>query len=553
MGTPSRNAATWGLAGILAASVSLPVQAKETRLAFSERLGIEILAQDAGSGWCQPDLSLVIKAKSADFFTTPDFPNLMQTVGTRILPSECPVAERISLTGIEEASGKTLYRGTTGKAGNWALVADSPPPSEASVAEAPSAETVPVVEETPSAPVPPVAAAEPPVDLRKLSTPFTHDALLMLYLKADLARLEDEKLMRSILANRDCSAFQKAAQNEFVLPDYLKKSTETIKASLAEGNPYLRMVLRSEFGRYDNEKKGFEFSPVSGQGSSDPEWSACYREYEEAPFPYHFNWNWAVPGMITHLPMAREQAEPFLGDRQKRSSNQRQVFTEIILTPVFAEDEILSGSYAGASVTLMPREITVYDDEKLTKPLFRWDGATLAELEREAKARALAEAEKLRLEREKAEAEEKRMAALRRVERDMSRLRYASLQSRVAYMIGADKLSLSRAVVGRAIITGQPQPVALLVQADGNGRGDVPTRWPANLRLSAEEGQEAFEKGRWYVISGDLTAQEGRSLPVGSIKVRKMVVCAKDGCEEAEDVEALVQRRIAEIDAEAGQ
>jgi len=95
--------------------------AQSHRLAFSNRLGVEVLAQDNGSGWCQSDLLIRFIADDADFFEKPDFPKLITVIGQKVLPTECAQAKRMIISGEAKGGSDILYNGISDVDSEWSL------------------------------------------------------------------------------------------------------------------------------------------------------------------------------------------------------------------------------------------------------------------------------------------------------------------------------------------------------------------------------------------------------------------------------------------------
>ncbi len=92
------------------------------RIAFSERAGVEVFAEESGGDWCREQVSLRVLAKDEAFFSGPGFQRLVRQVGTRVLASECAAAQRAALTGVARSSKKTLFSGHAAKSEDWLIV-----------------------------------------------------------------------------------------------------------------------------------------------------------------------------------------------------------------------------------------------------------------------------------------------------------------------------------------------------------------------------------------------------------------------------------------------
>jgi hypothetical protein len=81
---------------------------KSKRIAFSERLGIEVRARlnDDGRAWCGNHVILDIEAEESDFFDSEDFKKLAPSLGG-LFGKECPIARSANLNGMA-ADGDNL-------------------------------------------------------------------------------------------------------------------------------------------------------------------------------------------------------------------------------------------------------------------------------------------------------------------------------------------------------------------------------------------------------------------------------------------------------------
>ena len=92
------------------------------RIAFSERLGVEILAKsvDGGNTWCTNNVSLNFVADYSKFFQTNAFPDLVSKLGI-ILKKECPQAIGAEIQGLLSTGSRVLYGGNAQASNAWIL------------------------------------------------------------------------------------------------------------------------------------------------------------------------------------------------------------------------------------------------------------------------------------------------------------------------------------------------------------------------------------------------------------------------------------------------
>lgn len=88
------------------------------QLAFSKSMGVTVFAE-GGTQWCNRQLQLTIDADDSDFFQSPDLAKLINVLGTKVLPSECELADAAKLSGRHQ--GATVWQGSTSKSDSWAV------------------------------------------------------------------------------------------------------------------------------------------------------------------------------------------------------------------------------------------------------------------------------------------------------------------------------------------------------------------------------------------------------------------------------------------------
>lgn len=149
--------------GAAVLSALMPVSASALgahQLAFSKSMGVTVFAE-GDSQWCDKQLQLTIDADNADFFQSPDLAKLIDVLGTKVLATECELADAATLDGRHQ--GATVWQGSTSKRDGWAvqpLAAEKPP---AAVTAAEQAPLQPVVEGAPAEVAAAVPAQQPAV------------------------------------------------------------------------------------------------------------------------------------------------------------------------------------------------------------------------------------------------------------------------------------------------------------------------------------------------------------------------------------------------------
>ena len=100
------------VAGLVAGLWSTEASAAERhRLAYSKKLGLEVLAADPGSGWCRETLVLEVFAEDETLFERDPFKVLVQKIG-KVVERECPAARGAEINGYKVGGTEPIFGGT---------------------------------------------------------------------------------------------------------------------------------------------------------------------------------------------------------------------------------------------------------------------------------------------------------------------------------------------------------------------------------------------------------------------------------------------------------
>lgn len=115
-----RQVVFWALAAVAVALLLGHVAvAAEQRVAFSRKLGVEILAKtDSGGSWCGREVDLVVHTDKPGLFETKAFPTLIQKLGA-VLRRQCGTATAFNIVGKARGSRDILYRGRAEASADW--------------------------------------------------------------------------------------------------------------------------------------------------------------------------------------------------------------------------------------------------------------------------------------------------------------------------------------------------------------------------------------------------------------------------------------------------
>ena len=100
---------------------SLDPARADTRIAFSPRLGIEVLG--ASKDWCGtvPDLHVVAERRAT--FDDAALATLLQRLGAAVIAHDCPAAQSVAFAGTtRQEPGTILWRGTAAASDGWAVI-----------------------------------------------------------------------------------------------------------------------------------------------------------------------------------------------------------------------------------------------------------------------------------------------------------------------------------------------------------------------------------------------------------------------------------------------
>ncbi|ARJ65922.1 hypothetical protein WV31_09770 [Magnetospirillum sp. ME-1] len=97
---------------------SFPSLGASEKIAYSEKQGIAVIAQDTGEGWCKDLVSLKITAKDIAFFQGGGLEQMVLLLGTSVLPDRCPKASSMVLDGVTSEEG-LVFQGTANRQDGW--------------------------------------------------------------------------------------------------------------------------------------------------------------------------------------------------------------------------------------------------------------------------------------------------------------------------------------------------------------------------------------------------------------------------------------------------
>ena len=308
-----------------------------------------------------------------------------------------------------------------------------------------------------------------------------------------------------------------------------------VAGQMGAGNLLANLTLR--LGEYDFAQSSF---PVVLNGNILSVNSEC--DLSAAQLPDRASFKLGDSNQTFRVAMTSGQAEQFLKQRTRYGYIDRSV--PVSLTFHVPAEQLAGLTAAHADV--VPAELT---DVKIYAAPNR--ETLLADIGPEALSalRKAQEAEKAaRIAREAAQ---QRAESLRML---TEHVQSANRSEKLAMWVGQGsggfglpQLDNIRNVRIRVAQSGQPQQSILLVQANGSGRTQVPTRWPGKLDLTVPEGQPALASGTWYIVRGLVTVADTGDFPAAEMSVQVAHACTQDACHDAEDPQALLAALQAEM------
>lgn len=529
------------LLAIACMALSTPALAADPhRLAFSDRLGVEVFALPGKSGdWCGSELTLSLALKAGSPLIEKGIERFVPKLGP-VFNQECPSASKANVQAYAAATRApigSIY--TALKSHNWSL-------EKASAVQA----AAPTLTPPPPSQIPKLTA-KPSKPLSTQAEIISKWGLLLAYSEVDDQILNNEKTVYAYAAEHDCKTLAKNIQNEFKLQEYLGQTRSKLVTQASTRKPYMRMKLDVEFGQYNEQYGAFDFEPLSDSTYYGAPSEYCYGAGRHTAPLDRFTVAWKTGKTIFRLPMPKAKAEALINQINRERYGRRKVRLELITKPYFAP----ATSEGVVRVEFDILEATVYASAKNAKRLHVYSDA---ELVMAGKALEVARIEAAEAKR-KAEAEGKRQAALKRdrqrADRDFKRLQYAPLSNKIAYLNGVEKLDTVNLVIGQSLVAKSPYPATFLVQAGKDGRTNIGVAWPSRLTLHLTDGIPDMEQGKWYVVSGIMTArqQADNAPPTGSIDVAIATACEQDMCTEANDLTKLIHKRYPSVDWQSAQ
>lgn len=545
-----RFASIASLAAAGALGLSAPVSADEYLLATSKTHKLQILA-DGGASWCGQNLKLrmVLEAGSPDTGNPASQIDMMNRLKSPIT-NDCKAAASADLTVVDSGKPGTAYRATA--AGGWVFAAapagaaDTQTAAMPPVAAPAAAASMPANTQTPAGVQSPAMAA--PAKIEPLPQDMNYWSGLLRWVHDNPGIDQDDAILNLWAFHRYENEYRAARNDEFKLQPLLQRARTDLADALHQGNiERVTVAIHTELDSYDFAKQRF---PLSLGDIHQVSYREPCCDFQKAPIDFVVTLE--DLDILNGLPMDPAAAKKFTESRTRWGSVDRTVYIAVIvkLHDGGFQNNNLDQAVAPGSVD----SAVFYADEQMKKPLFQVSAEDFARL-REVRDAEKAAAAKAAAEHE---AEQRRQQLMAQREQNIRDLTSLSPSIRLANFISAGDLNYRvsldnlRNARSTALIGEKPVQVSMLVQADGNGRRDVATRWPGLLDVTSPGGQPEMKASGWYLVRGLLNVPNGNGLPAAQLMAEEIYACTQPKCADAADATAVVDRKLAGLSTQGG-
>ncbi|WP_338332316.1 DUF4852 domain-containing protein [Acetobacter sp. LMG 32666] len=498
------------------------VAANPAVFAHSRHHNVEIDFADPSSQCAATDLHLTMQVtpQSLEMDTPEQQIKLANALGGKLsTDSQCAAVQSVDVAIMQNGT-KTRHLHAT-RAANWQFSVAAP----SDVAPSPT-------------PEPPPAAPAQPEAAQPVAIPEGYMGLLA-YLAHQNPTLLDNPAVQACWARHFMGReFNAAYGNEFRMHDVeqqAKTDLAHVSQQMEAGNLLANLTLR--LGEYDFAQSSF---PIVLSGNVLTVVSQC--DMSAAQLPDRVSFNLGENNQTFRVAMTSAQAEQFLKQRTRFGYIDRAVPVSMTF---HVAPELLTG-LTNASSSPLPAELTnikIYAAPDKATLLADIGPEALAAMRKAQEAEKAAQLAK--------EAAQKRAESLRML---AEHVQSANRSEKLAMWVGQGtgnfglpQLDTIRNVRMRIAMNDQPAQTILLVQADGSGRKQVPTKWPGKLNLTVPEDQPALSSGTWYIVRGLVNVPSTGDFPAADMSVQFIHACTQDECHDAEDPQALLNALQAEM------
>ena len=271
-----------GLVGVVTFSGLIPETRAQApspgpvRLGYSQRLGIEVVADDAG--WCKTNLTLRVVADHPDVFRQTDLLTLLQQLGIRVIGKQCPTAQDVQFFGSGKDDKSTVvWRASASSAGGWLAKSETDGGGTGGVGSTADLDSLP---SSPASTLPGPPKTVVGLDVAGLYRQIPIDGLTLSFAlnrmngtTPDLREFAERSnaYMNATAFDRDAVRTREIARLEGQLRNLDLDRTYTLK---------LNMAIK----QYDPARQGYplDFGPASGISFDDPTFHSTILQFSNA-------------------------------------------------------------------------------------------------------------------------------------------------------------------------------------------------------------------------------------------------------------------------------
>lgn len=565
---------------VLAVLLPITAAADSVRLAYSQRLGVEVFAESESGSWCQDEVELRLVAEQASFFEAAHR-DLLIKVGA-VLAQECGKAASATING-ETKDGTPVYEGMASAASGWlpqakttSEIAMTKPRTQQVVSSSASAAAASNATKTERAPSPEPdigsSVSESEIDTTRFfavggwTPPQPGEAVVS---QGDMNEVE------IFSRDRSCKLFfPKGSLRESLV--YLELKAGSCENGLVEGpaeveiirndGRSLRIRMRGNFSKgYFTGKHHMKYPLIAKFVSNRRNWLAFWLDSDVRNKTHY------IAYLVNHrngyrlcaryngpsIAVLTDDRRIFLDkDRIDLLVNTAGTYAEevcagstemsMIAAPGFPEDS--SNEFYRAKARLDQNGNWNIDPRYATNNVMDAELKRLAQTEQaNAQARREAQREMQRREQANRRLALQRQAAWERIKREYDRLNGTSRLVRLHYYHSGSIARLESALLIAAISLIRESTInaTVMVRVDDLEGNSAITGWPNEMELYP--GQDVIAETGWHIVSGELTALQNAVDSNGYIKAEMKVdaftACEQTACAEADDVLSLVRDR----------
>jgi|GEM_PF-5870370 len=504
---------------LVGVALCAPARANDVhRLAYSKKMGVEILAKKTEGAWCRTDVDLRVVAENNGFFASDKFKTLMTRLGM-VIGRECPAAKKANIEGVDKATGAVSYSGVADAGSKWL--------PKQTAAEAIGSSIV--------------AESKQHEDIWSKAEDFNYGVLLAYYVRQHPDFLEDDRYLQSLASYYELNEYRGVLNNEFKFQPYLKSFKSRVTKLPNQASDFVKVTRVLELETYEFDQKGFPIKTGTKLLAQGKFHYSIKKHSLSEKFPQNFYIE-DYPSVL-FLAMEQSKAEQ-LFSKGRNGFKDREITAEFLFRVRGAGSDLKKLARGYAAVFKASKV-----DSELIGVRFFYDKAKkkpIGQIGQEEIRLAAVKAKRIQEERL---AKEQQDALVGQYQKDKASLGKLGFRGRLAYVLGTGaRLSSFSTSVAQSLIAKSPVAANVLVRISAVNSKDAAIDWPSKASLLLPSEPKELTKGAWAILSGNLVArQKGREAPEVEISVDKIVECKQLRCEDVKDDNFLLQKRYPEI------